>query len=52
MFQLFRRFHDHVPGSGVGLYLVQRLVEQAGGRLEVDSEEGRGSTFRVYLHAA
>ena len=51
MFQLFRRFHDHVPGSGVGLYLVQRLVEQAGGRLEVESQLGRGSTFRVFLHA-
>ncbi|SFQ76879.1 PAS domain S-box-containing protein [Hymenobacter arizonensis] len=51
LFQLFRRFHDHVPGSGVGLYLVQRLVEQAGGRLEVESEVGRGSTFRVFLHA-
>jgi len=52
LFQLFRRFHDHVPGSGVGLYLVQRLVEQAGGRLKVESEVGKGSTFRIYLHAA
>jgi PAS domain S-box-containing protein len=50
LFQLFHRFHDHVPGSGVGLYLVQRLVEQAGGHLEVESEVGRGSTFRVFLH--
>ncbi|KUG06956.1 sensor histidine kinase [Solirubrum puertoriconensis] len=51
MFHLFRRFHDHVPGTGVGLYLVQRLVEQAGGRLEVQSQVGVGTTFRVYLHA-
>jgi PAS domain S-box-containing protein len=51
LFHLFRRFHGHVPGSGVGLYLVHRLVEQAGGRLEVESEVGQGSTFRVYLHA-
>ncbi|GAA4347559.1 hypothetical protein GCM10023185_02670 [Hymenobacter saemangeumensis] len=52
LFQLFQRFHDHVAGSGVGLYLVQRLVEQAGGRLELASEVGRGSTFRIYLHSA
>ncbi|UYZ59355.1 sensor histidine kinase [Hymenobacter latericus] len=52
LFHLFRRFHDHVPGTGVGLYLVQRLVEQAGGRLEVESAVGQGTTFRVYLHVA
>lgn len=50
LFQLFRRFHDHAPGSGIGLYLVQRLVERAGGRLEVESEVGRGTTFWIYLH--
>jgi PAS domain S-box-containing protein len=52
LFHLFRRFHDHVAGSGVGLYLVQRLVEQVGGRVEVESEVGKGSTFRVLLHPA
>jgi len=49
LFQMFRRFHDHVPGTGVGLYLVNRLVEQAGGRIAVESEVGQGTTFRVYL---
>jgi signal transduction histidine kinase len=48
--QLFQRFHNHVPGSGIGLYLVKRLVEQAGGHLAVESEVGQGSTFRVLLH--
>jgi signal transduction histidine kinase len=51
LFKLFQRFHEHVPGSGVGLYLVHRLVEKAGGRVEVESEVGRGTTFRVYLQA-
>ena|GEM_PF-5955334 len=50
LFQLFQRFHDHVAGSGVGLYLVHRLVEQAGGRLEVESAVGEGSTFRIFLY--
>ncbi|OUJ74237.1 PAS domain-containing sensor histidine kinase [Hymenobacter crusticola] len=51
LFQLFRRFHDHVSGSGLGLYLVNRIVQQAGGRLQVDSEVGTGTTFRLYFPA-
>ena len=49
MFQLFRRFHPDVAGSGVGLYLVHRLVNQAGGRIEVNSIVGEGTTFQIYL---
>ncbi|GAB2966592.1 hypothetical protein GCM10027048_41460 [Hymenobacter coalescens] len=49
LFQMFRRFHDHVPGSGMGLYLVNRIVQQMGGRLTVDSVVQEGTTFRLYL---
>jgi PAS domain S-box-containing protein len=48
LFKMFRRFHDHVAGSGLGLYLVNRIVQQAGGRIEVDSTLGEGTTFRIY----
>jgi len=49
LFGMFRRLHDHVPGSGVGLYMVKRIVENAGGVVAVQSEEGVGSTFIVTL---
>ncbi|MBT9393251.1 PAS domain-containing protein [Hymenobacter sp. NST-14] len=52
LFQLFRRFHDHVDGSGMGLYLVNRMVQDAGGQLSVTSTVGAGSTFRVQLPAS
>lgn len=48
LFQLSRRFHPEVAeGTGTGLYLVNRLMTQAGGRVEVESEVGQGTTFRL-----
>ena len=49
LFTMFQRFHDHVEGSGIGLYMVKRMVENAGGRLEVHSQPGAGTTFFVFL---
>ncbi|MBD2768516.1 PAS domain-containing protein [Hymenobacter sp. BT664] len=49
LFQLFRRFHTHVDGTGMGLYLVNRIVQIHGGRLEVTSTVGEGTTFLIYL---
>jgi signal transduction histidine kinase len=53
LFQLFRRFHPTAAeGTGVGLFLVNRLVQAQGGHIEVESEEGQGTTFRVHLGTA
>ncbi|MBX0289073.1 PAS domain-containing protein [Hymenobacter sp. HSC-4F20] len=49
LFKMFRRFHDHVPGSGLGLYLVNRIVQQAGGHVEVSSSPDAGTTFRLHF---
>ncbi|HET7030411.1 MAG TPA: ATP-binding protein [Candidatus Limnocylindrales bacterium] len=56
--RIFERFYkvDRVRvrggGTGLGLAIARHVVEQHGGRISVESEEGRGSTFRVVLPAA
>lgn len=57
--QLFKEFFRSespavkaLPGTGLGLTIVDRIVTRHEGRIEVDSVLGEGSTFRVYLPAA
>ncbi|EMR01794.1 Phytochrome-like protein cph1 [Cesiribacter andamanensis AMV16] len=49
IFSMFKRMHTHVEGSGVGLYIIKRIVENAGGSIRVESTVGEGSTFTIYL---
>ena len=55
---IFEPFHrvaaasSGIAGSGLGLAVSKRIVERHGGRIEVDSQPGRGTTFRVLLPAS
>lgn len=40
---------EEVPGIGLGLYLARNVIEQMGGRINVESEVGRGATFTIHL---
>jgi signal transduction histidine kinase len=51
LFTLFKRLHSHVEGSGVGLYLVKKIVDHAGGSIRIESQLGYGSTFIVAFPA-
>ena len=45
IFGLYQRFHEHVDSRGLGLYLVKSQMESMGGKIEVESEVNKGSTF-------
>jgi PAS domain S-box-containing protein len=52
LFTMFKRFHDHVEGTGIGLFMVKRIIENAGGKISIQSEEGIGTEVKVYFQAA
>ncbi len=51
IFTIFKRFHDHVEGSGIGLYTIKNIVESKGGTILVESSLDVGSQFTVLLNA-
>ncbi len=47
IFGLYKRFHNHVEGKGMGLFMVKTQVELMGGKIAVTSEVNKGSEFSI-----
>ena len=49
IFDMFYRATENKQGSGLGLYIVKNVVEKLGGKIKVESEENRGTIFKVEI---
>lgn len=52
IFSKYFRLQNDIEGSGIGLYLVKEIVTNAGGKILLESQPGKGSEFKVYLKGA
>jgi PAS domain S-box-containing protein len=49
MFGLYKRFHTNIEGKGIGLFMTKTQVETIGGKISVESELDKGTTFTIEL---
>jgi signal transduction histidine kinase len=52
LFGLYKRFHTHIEGKGLGLFLVKLQTESLGGKIEIESLPGVGTTFTISIPEA
>lgn len=49
MFKMNSRFHPNIEGKGMGLFLTKYQIESLGGKIEVESQVGKGTSFQLYF---
>ncbi len=49
LFGLYKTFHTNADSKGIGLFITKNQIEAMGGRIEVESEVGIGTTFKIFF---
>lgn len=50
LFGMYKTFHGNEDAKGIGLFITKNQLEAMDGKIEVESEEGQGSNFKIYLN--
>ncbi|RTY97089.1 HAMP domain-containing histidine kinase [Flavobacterium sp. RSP49] len=50
LFGMYKTFHGNEDAKGIGLFLTKNQLEAMSGKIEVESEVGQGSNFKIYLY--
>lgn len=50
IFQKSYRLNEGISGTGMGLYIIKRMIESLDGRIKMESTPGEGTLFRVFFH--
>ena len=49
IFKMYGRLNDDTEGQGLGLFLIKKIINASGGKVEVESKAGKGTTFKIFL---
>jgi len=50
LFGMYKTFHENPDARGIGLYITKNQIEAMNGKITVDSEVGKGTTFKIYFN--
>ena len=50
IFGMYKTFHKHPNSRGIGLFMSKNQIEAMGGKVTVESEVGKGTTFKIYFN--
>ncbi len=49
IFKMYKRLNTEVEGQGLGLFLINKIIDASGGKVEVESEPGEGTEFKLFI---
>ncbi|MBT8312250.1 MAG: ATP-binding protein, partial [Flavobacteriaceae bacterium] len=50
LYGMYKTFHDKPDARGIGLYITKNQIEAMNGKIAVESEVGKGTTFNIYFN--